>query len=188
NNHAQTECSAVLSSRSKVDSRTMSALVQTFETKRAVALLVEPLESKLRATRECIHSFDPLSDRRWNAFLEQNPNASVFHSVPWLDALRRTYGYEVVAYTTNGRSEDLENAVVFCRINSWLTGRRLVSLPFSDHCEPLISEQNAAAILAHILEGEFGRAQRGYVEVRRIEPFELRKSRPRTEISYAFHQ
>ena len=33
--------------------------------------------------------------------------------------------------------EPLENGFLFCRVESWLTGRRLVSLPFSDHCEPL---------------------------------------------------
>jgi hypothetical protein len=27
---------------------------------------------------------------------------------------------------------------VFCEVKSWITGRRLVSLPFSDHCDPLI--------------------------------------------------
>jgi hypothetical protein len=42
-----------------------------------------------------------------------------------------------VVYTTTPPGTELENGLLFCRINSWLTGRRLVSLPFSDHCEPL---------------------------------------------------
>jgi lipid II:glycine glycyltransferase (peptidoglycan interpeptide bridge formation enzyme) len=156
-----------------------------------VAIIAETLTWKAAATRvasKSVHCFHPLSDPRWERFVQSHPNASVFHSSAWLQALNKTYGYEVVAYTTSANGEELNDAVLFCRVNSWLTGRRLVSLPFSDHCEPLISEQNGAAILAHILEGEFGRAQRGYVEVRPIEPFGLRKSYPRTEISYAFHQ
>jgi lipid II:glycine glycyltransferase (peptidoglycan interpeptide bridge formation enzyme) len=31
--------------------------------------------------------------------------------------------------------------MVFCKVKSWLTGRRLVSLPFSDHCDPLVDTQ-----------------------------------------------
>lgn len=36
--------------------------------------------------------------------------------------------------------EPLENGIVVCRVSSWMTGTRLVSLPFSDHCEPLLRE------------------------------------------------
>jgi hypothetical protein len=36
----------------------------------------------------------------------------------------------------------MTNGLVFCRVNSWLTGRRLVSLPFSDHCEPLVDRSD----------------------------------------------
>lgn len=36
--------------------------------------------------------------------------------------------------------QPLTDAIVFCGIQSRLTGRRLVSLPFSDHCEPLVAE------------------------------------------------
>jgi len=43
--------------------------------------------------------------------------------------------------TTTPTGEELENGIVFCRIRSWLTGNRLVSLPFSDHCEPLVDSQ-----------------------------------------------
>src|SRR5438046_335704 len=65
--------------------------------------------------------------------------ASVFHHRGWLEALARTYGYEPLAVTTSSPDERLQNGIVFCRISSWLTGTRLVSLPFSDHCDPLIN-------------------------------------------------
>jgi hypothetical protein len=35
--------------------------------------------------------------------------------------------------------------LVFCRVRSWLTGRRSISLPFSDHCEPLVESHEALA-------------------------------------------
>ena len=33
-----------------------------------------------------------------------------------------------------------DQRIVFCAVNSWLTGSKLVSLPFSDHCEPLLDD------------------------------------------------
>ncbi len=85
-----------------------------------------------------LFELDPLRDSRWRAFIEEHPAASVFHSVPWLAALHQTYGYQPVVYTTSPPGTALRNGLVFCKVESWLTGRRLVSLPFSDHCEPLV--------------------------------------------------
>ena len=71
-------------------------------------------------------------------FISRHESASVFHSPPWLEAVRRTYGYTPVVYTTSPPSSPLSNGIVLCQIDSWLTGRRMVSVPFSDHCEPLL--------------------------------------------------
>jgi hypothetical protein len=90
-----------------------------------------------------VYQINPLQDERWEEFLQVNSRSSIFHTRSWLASLAKTYGYEVCAFTTNAPEERLTNALVFCRISSWLTGSRLVSLPFSDHCEPLLdNEQN----------------------------------------------
>jgi hypothetical protein len=73
------------------------------------------------------YQVDPTKDVRWAQLVDRHPRASVFHTVGWLQALRRTYGYEPVVFTTSSPTGDLENGLVFCRIKSWLTGRRLVS-------------------------------------------------------------
>lgn len=85
-----------------------------------------------------VYQIDPLTDARWPAFLERHPDASAFHSAGWLRALKQTYRYEPVVYTTAAPGQELENGIPFCRVKSWLTGKRLVSLPFSDHCQPLV--------------------------------------------------
>jgi hypothetical protein len=84
-----------------------------------------------------VYEIDPLSDSRWETFIKGHSQASVFHSTCWLKALRDAHGYAPVALTTCPRNSPLTNGLVFSRVKSWLTGRRLVSLPFSDHCDPL---------------------------------------------------
>lgn len=109
---------------------------------------------------------DPLRDPRWPVLLARHPQASLFHSPGWLGALRRTYGYEPVAFTTSAPGQPLENGIVFCRVDSWLTGSRLVSLPFSDHCHPLVEKSEDAAALYEEIERELAREKYRYVELR----------------------
>lgn len=68
-----------------------------------------------------VYLFDPLSDPRWDRFLSLEPRSSVFHGKTWLLALNHTYGYEPVGYTSVEQGEEFRNAVVFCRVKSWLT-------------------------------------------------------------------
>jgi hypothetical protein len=81
---------------------------------------------------------DPLRDKRCRELIKRHPASSVFHSTQWLSALHLAYDYEPVVYTTCEPSAELTSGIVFCEVKSWLTGRRLVSLPFSDHCSPLV--------------------------------------------------
>lgn len=89
---------------------------------------------------EQVYELDPLSDGRWETFVNGHPKSSVFHSRAWLRALKMCYGYTPVVFTTCSREYALSNGLVFCRVNSWLTGNRLVSVPFADHCELLSSD------------------------------------------------
>jgi hypothetical protein len=88
-----------------------------------------------------IYRIDPTVDRRWQLFADNHPDAGIFHTTGWIEALQRTYGYEAVVYTTTPFGEKLTNGIPFCRVRSRLTGHRFVSLPFSDHCQPLADNE-----------------------------------------------
>jgi hypothetical protein len=99
-----------------------------------------------------VHEVDPLTDPRWPEFLARNPRASVFHTPGWLDAVQRTYGHRPAVLTTSRPTQALTNGLVFCRVQSWPKGRRLVSLPFSDHCEPLVDSVKDLELLLSAIE------------------------------------
>jgi hypothetical protein len=86
-----------------------------------------------------VFELNPLRDKRWLELVKKHPASSVFHSAEWLSALNLAYDYEPVVYTTCEPSAELVSGIVFCKVRSWFTGRRLVSLPFSDHCDPLVT-------------------------------------------------
>jgi hypothetical protein len=115
-----------------------------------------------------VYSIDPIRDQRWTTFIENDPRASVFHAPEWLDALRRTYRYEPVGLTTAAPGQDLNNGIVLCRVKSWLTGSRMVSLPFSDHCQPLVNGREELQHLMRGLERETDAGTWAYIEIRPV--------------------
>jgi len=113
-----------------------------------------------------VYKIDPIKDRRWTEFLNKHPEASVFHTSGWLEALQRTYGYEPVVFTTSPPEAELRNGIAFCRITTWLTRRRLVSLPFSDHCIPLVENSAELSCMLKSLQREVAEKKWNYAEIR----------------------
>jgi CelD/BcsL family acetyltransferase involved in cellulose biosynthesis len=113
-----------------------------------------------------VSQFNPLTDPRWDEFVVQHPESSIFHTSAWLRALQQTYGYEPVAFTTTRPGIPLQDALVFCWVQSWLTGSRLVSLPFSDHCQPLVDGSESSVAILSFLQSMRPHKRWNYVEIR----------------------
>jgi CelD/BcsL family acetyltransferase involved in cellulose biosynthesis len=145
-------------------------------------------ELQSRGTLEKLYWIDPLKDSRWDDLLKSHPDASLFHSTAWLEALRRTYGYAPMVCTTTGPGKPLENGIPFCRVESWLTGRRLVSLPFSDHCAPLVRRDEDLRFFARALEEEARRQKWRYVEMRPIDSSSIVNTLAHPIAAYTLHQ
>lgn len=134
------------------------------------------------------HLFQPLHDPRWVPFLKRNPHSSIFHTVEWLEALRRTYGYEPVAITSCPPDADLRNAAVFCRVQSWLTRPRLVSLPFSDHCELLADSVTDLTAIVSAVREQLRLEVLRYIEARPIRAVNMTTLESDSTYSYFLHR
>jgi len=102
-------------------------------------------------------------------------------------ALRRTYGYEPVAFSTSSPAVDLTNAVVLCRIRSWLTARRMVALPFADHCEPLVEHPEDQTAICGELQHAVDDGTWKFVELRTRNSSDLAALAARVSASYCLH-
>ncbi len=56
--------------------------------------------------------------------------------------------------------------MVFCRVKSWLTGHRLISLPFSDHCQPLVETGDTLTLFLSNLTEQMNQKRWKYIELR----------------------
>ena len=95
---------------------------------------------------------DPKSDKRWDKFVYKHPGASIYHHSSWGDVIEQTYGYDPFYLALeNAESGNIESIVPFFRIDSKLTGKRLISLPFSSYCNPLIEKEQLDDVIRFAL-------------------------------------
>jgi hypothetical protein len=150
-------------------------------------LYPEPVVEVVPGNGSSAKKINPLTDARWPRLVARHPRAPVFHSVEWLTALKDTYGYEPRVYTTADDGEELENGLSFCGVRSWLTGPRLVSLPFSDHCDPLFASDGDPELFAAQVEEEARSGKWDYVELRPLLQFEVGAPLTQATVNYHFH-
>ena len=82
---------------------------------------------------------DPTGIPGWDERLACHPDATVFHTAAWARVLSETYRYKPL-YFTAAEDDRIVALFPFMEIQSWLTGIRGVSLPFTDECTPILSD------------------------------------------------
>ena len=82
---------------------------------------------------------NPLNYAEWDDLLLKTPGHSFFHTTAWARSLSESYPYKMT-YFTLMESDRFLALVPVMDIRSVLTGRRGVSLPFTDYCEPLVAD------------------------------------------------
>ena len=77
------------------------------------------------------------------SFVEEQAPGTFVYTQAWLQLISRLYGYKVELLTANQNGK-ITGFLPVCYMQSPLTGRRLVSLPFSD-ISPLLANDEASA-------------------------------------------
>jgi CelD/BcsL family acetyltransferase involved in cellulose biosynthesis len=113
-----------------------------------------------------LSTLDPMLDSRWGDLAACHPRASVFHQQGWLRALAKTYRYRPMVLTSVPVGVRLASGIVFCEVKSWITGSRLVSLPFADHTEPLFDQDGEYFEFTDWMRSQCGQHNWKYIELR----------------------
>ena len=96
---------------------------------------------------------NPLDYPEWDKLVLSTRGYSFFHSSAWARVLNESYGYKPLYFTLidDGR---LLSLIPCMEIKSILTGKRAVSLPFTDYCEPILSHPQTMMLNAIISYGK----------------------------------
>ena len=112
---------------------------------------------------------DPLQRPNWDALVEAHPRSTIFHGIGWARVLNETYGH-VPMYVCRFDGDHLAQSLPLMEVASRWTGRRGVSLPFTDACAPLCG-QSADGRNLYREAMDLGRQRRWkYLECRNYDP------------------
>ena len=84
----------------------------------------------------------------WLRLVGQSDGATAFHLPAWVSAVSETYGFPSFVLGIRGVDGRLQAGLPVMEVRDLVGRRRLVSLPFTDHCPPLHGEDVNLAGLA----------------------------------------
>jgi hypothetical protein len=117
-----------------------------------------------------VQEIQPSLCPEWNILLKNSPAYSVFHTAEWADVLAKTYSYRPL-YLVQEEGKRFMTLLPLMEVDSLITGRRAVSLPFTDACPVIVSDGVSMQQLFEILQDLGERRKWNYVELRPVEGF-----------------
>lgn len=109
---------------------------------------------------------DPSLDRRWDVFVRAHPEGTIFHTSNWARVIQQSYGFLPYYIIQDDAAGGIRVGLPFFLLGNRITGRRLVSLPFTDRCAPLFSETDNSADIAGCILAAAKNAGADSIEIR----------------------
>jgi hypothetical protein len=112
----------------------------------------EPPPKGEPALTDAVRVCDPREDPDWDAQVARFPEATIFHTRAWCRVLADSYGHRPVYLLLRNNEPTWDACLPVLEVRSPLTGRRGVSLPFTDFCPCLYrNPAHGPALLAALL-------------------------------------
>jgi len=83
---------------------------------------------------------DPSVDQRWDNFIINNPQSSIYHHSVWKEIVQSSFDFQPMYFVLEDTFGNICGGMPVFLIKSCLTGTRFVSLSFSDHCDVLLRD------------------------------------------------
>lgn len=94
-----------------------------------------------------VTTIDPVVDPRWDKFVEDHPLGWLTHLSGWKRVLEKSFKHMKGHYLVILNKDNIQAALPVYEVRSWLTGNKLVSIPFATLCDPLVSEKSDMKVL-----------------------------------------
>ena len=116
-----------------------------------------------------VTAIDPTQDPRWDKFVKNHHFGWICHLSGWKEVLEKSFKHLKGHYFALVDGDNrIKAGLPIYEVKSWLTGKRLVSIPFATLCDPLISTSEEMTVLLKAVM-EFSRDRNiSYLEIRTL--------------------
>jgi hypothetical protein len=94
-----------------------------------------------------LSQINPLDDPRWDTFVKDHPWGWIYHLSKWQRVLESSFPHmkgQCLAVIRRGR---IKAGLPIYTVDSWILGKRLVSVPFGTLCDPLVCGEGEMKLL-----------------------------------------
>jgi lipid II:glycine glycyltransferase (peptidoglycan interpeptide bridge formation enzyme) len=109
-----------------------------------------------------IEIINPIEYPGWDELLLTNDQSIFFQTSAWARVLCESYNYTPLYFITK-ENDRLSSLIPVMEVNSFLTGKRGISLPFTDYCTPIANSEDQLSTLTEKLI-DYGK-QAGWMHV-----------------------
>lgn len=90
---------------------------------------------------------------QWDEFVRLHPWGSIYHTSAWRAIIQTTYSVEPFYFALVDETNRILAGLPFFKISSFLTGKRISTLPCAQSCDPLVSsEKQYLELRNHIIQ------------------------------------
>lgn len=108
-----------------------------------------------------------VSEEEWKSYILEHPHGTLYHLPEWKSVLQQTFKYKHSFYIfARNNSREICGMLPLININNIITGNRLVSLPFSYACGPLVNSEDVLIKLAESAKELCKELKCNYMEIR----------------------
>jgi lipid II:glycine glycyltransferase (peptidoglycan interpeptide bridge formation enzyme) len=120
---------------------------------------------------------DPLNDTRWDTFVYNHPYGTVYHHSSWMKVITLTHKHvRPLCFILEDEKSSIRAAIPCFIVKSKVTGSRIVSLPFTSYCDPLVSNKKDFIKLLDVLTNKLENISASYYELRVLRNQDLIKN------------
>jgi len=120
-----------------------------------------------------IEFINPAQDDRWDRFVESHDFGWLCHLSGWKEVLESSFVHMKGYYPVILEESRIKAALPVFQVNSWLTGRRMVSIPFASLCDPLVSSNGELKELFMFVLSLLRKLRAGKIEIRAFQSLPL---------------
>ena len=120
----------------------------------------EDLSYHRRMKTNHIVSFDQIGAEQWDAFVQQQPESSLYHFSAWRDVFKKTYGLNAFYLACVDTQDQIQGVLPLLQQKSRLFGHHLISLPFFINYADVLAVNDEVAQQLYNGALELAKAQR----------------------------
>ncbi len=109
----------------------------------------------------------------WQTYIQNHPEGTYYHLPQWQEVIKESLNHKpFYLFAKNGEGKMCGILPLF-QIKSILTGKRLVSLPFSHTCGPIADSEDTIKVLVDRAKSLCDELSCSYMEIRTTQPLSL---------------